>query len=154
MGHNVPVINNQNQNIYAQSKFTDVNINRTLSTVTVDLSEAYKDFCDKMTRMILLDKNDESLIIQDDYVTKKECNLSWRGITDASIKLNGKTATLTQKGKKISVKILSPDNAKFVIESAQQKAPQKENKGVNILKVEFAATVGAQQVRIKIENVK
>lgn len=150
LSHNVPVINNQNQNIYANSKFTDVNINRTLSTVTVDLSDAYKESCDKMTRMILLDKTDESLIIQDDYVTKKDCKISWRGVTDASIQLKGKTATLTQKGKKIAVKILSPENAKFTIESALQKAPQKENKGVSILKVEVLGTAGNNQLKIEI----
>ena len=154
LSHNVPVINNQNQNIYAHSKFTDVNINRTLSTVTVDFTEAYKEFCDKMTRMILLDKSDESLIIQDDYVTKKDCNISWRGVTDANIQLNGKIATLTQKGKKITVKILSPDNARFTVESALQKSPQKENKGVNILKVEFNASAGINKLNIKIQNSK
>ena len=150
LSHNVPVINNKNQDIYAHSKFTDVNINRTLSTVTVDLTEAYKEFCDKMTRMILLNKNDESLIIQDDYITKNECNLSWRGMTEATIVIKGKTATLTQKGKKIIVKILSPENAKFTVESALQKSPQKENKGVSILKADFLSTAGSNQLKIEI----
>ncbi len=152
LGHSVPVINNQNQDIYAYSSFKDVNINRNLSTVTIDLTEAYKDFCTKMTRMVLLDKNDESVIIQDDYVTTKECQISWRGMTDAEIQINGKTAILTQKGKKVEVKILSPDNAKFTIESAQQKSPQKENKGVNILKVEFAAAEGVNKLMISIKK--
>jgi len=147
--HNVPLINNQNQHIYAHSKFTDVKINRKLSTVTVDLTEAYPDFCSKMNRTILFDKENETIVFQDDYVTKTACNISWQGVTNARISLKGNRAILTQNGKKIAVKIVSPTNARFTIESAQQKAPQKENKGVNILKVEVAASAGVSQLIVK-----
>jgi len=57
---------------------------------------------------------------------------------------------LTQKGKKIVVRILSPENAKFTVESALQKSPQKENKGVSILKAEVLGTVGVNQLKIEI----
>jgi hypothetical protein len=152
LSHNVPVINNNNQYQYANSKFTEVDINKSTSIATVDLTDAYKDFCNKMNRKILFDKKNETIIMQDYYETLNECNISWRGLTNANIKLNGNTAILTQNNKTINLKILSPNNAKFTIESAEQSSPEKLNKGVKILKIEFPAQKGINNLKLIIKK--
>ncbi len=149
LSHNVPVINAQNQDIYAHSKFTDVQINQQKSAVTVDLTEAYAAFCSKMTRTVLFDKSSGALTIEDDYSTRNACQISWQAVTKAGIRLNGNSAILTQNGKEIVVKIISPANARFVVESAEQKAPQKDNKGVSVLKVALPVSAGVSRLVVE-----
>jgi hypothetical protein len=150
LSHNVPVINEMNQNMYATSKFSEVKINQSVSSVKIDLSEAYKDYATAMFRTLTMDKLAQKVLITDDYSGLKKSTVSWRGLTDAKIKLDGKIAVLEKKGKTIQVKILSPANARFSVQSAEQKLPLKENKGFNILKVEVPNQTGDVQIKMEI----
>ena len=150
LSHNVPVINEMNQNIYATSRFSEVKINQPVSSVKIDLSEAYKDYTTAMFRTLTMDKLTKKVVIIDDYSGLKRSNISWRGLTDAKIKIEGNIAVLEKKGKTIKVKIITPTDAVFSIQSAEQKAPLKENKGFNILKVEVPNQTGDVQVKMEI----
>ena len=150
LSHNVPVINEMNQNIYAVTKFADVKINQPISMVKIDLTDAYIDYASTLFRSLTMDKQTKNVQITDDYSGLKKCTISWRGITDAKISVEGKTALLEKKGKTIKVKIISPNNAIFVVQSAEQKAPLHDNKGYSILKVEVPNQSGAVQVKVEI----
>lgn len=56
LSHNVPLIDNENQNIFGVSKFTETNLNLPISSVEVDLSDVYKKSCNKMSRRLNFDK--------------------------------------------------------------------------------------------------
>jgi len=136
LSHNVPVIDEKNQNIYGTTRFSKVDINQPLSSVRIELTDAYKGQSKTMFREMTMDKKSKTVTITDSYELLNPSTLSWRGITDAKIQIKGKKAILEKNGKKIQVEILSPKNGKFIVQSAEQKEPLKENKGFSILKVE------------------
>jgi hypothetical protein len=152
--HNVPVINDKNQNMYAHSHFTNQVLNKDVSTLSVDLTETYDDVCSQLTRTLTMDKPHKNVLIEDNYTLKKQGNICWRGITPAKISILGKQAILEQKGKKIAVRIISPENAFFKIESAQQEKPQEANEGVSILKVIANNQTGNVALKISVEPIK
>lgn len=135
--HNVPMIDSAEQNIYGVSRFVQTDVNRPVSVVKIDLTDVYRlTSCDSLTRTLSMDKEKKSVTIEDVYKLNGKVNdISWRGITDAKITLkNSRTAILEQNGKQITVRIQSPSEACFEVESAEQEKPQKQNMGVNILK--------------------
>jgi len=152
LSHNVPVINEMNQNMYATSRFSEVNINQPVSSVKIDLSDAYQDFAASMFRTLTMDKPARRVVITDDYSGLKKSNVSWRGVTDAKITLKAKTVALQKNGKTIQVRIISPENARFSVQSAEQKPPLKENKGFKILKAEVPDQRGEVQLKIEIHS--
>lgn len=91
----------------------------------------------------------QAVLVQDEFEIQKPCEVAWGVTTDAQItaKKEG-VAVLTFKGRKLIARILSPAGAKFIIESAEQKRPQKTNKGVNRLIVRLPDAKG--QVRVAI----
>lgn len=150
LSHNVPLIDEKNQNVYGTTHFSGVNINQPVSSVKIDLSDAYKNQSKTMFRELTMDKNAKTVAITDSYDLLRKSTISWRGITDAKIQLNGDKAILERNGKKIQVRILSPRNAKFVVESAEQKPPLKENKGFKVLKVESVESAGNKFIKVEI----
>lgn len=134
--HNVPMLDNADQNIYGVSRFLQADVNKPVSVAKIDLTDTYRTQCDTLVRTLTMAKESRTVQIQDTYHLKKGVKtISWRGITDAKITLKSrKEALLERNDKRVSVCILSPSGAYFEVESAEQRHPQKENKGVSILK--------------------
>lgn len=134
--HNVPMIDDAEQNIYGKSHFSKSVMNKPVSIAEIDLTDVYSPYCDNMTRTLTMNKTDKTVIINDSYkLNKKVKEISWRGVTDAKVTLkNRRTAILEKNGKHVEVTIQSPSGAYFEIESAEQRKPQKKNEGVYILK--------------------
>lgn len=137
--HNLPLFNGKQQCLDSQVNFSNVSINTDNPFVVMDLQNAYRDECSKMTRGIRFVGGRKALLVQDEYSMIEGGNVSWGVMTDALIKLNGNTAELSIDGKKVIVNILSPSDAVFSIESAYQNPPQAENEGVNRLCVKLAS---------------
>lgn len=135
--HNVPMIDDADQNIYGSSRFLKADVNRPVSMVKIDLTDAYRTQCDTMVRTLTMDKEQGTVLIRDTYHLKtKVKSVSWRGITDAKVTLKSrKEAVLERNGKQVTVRIQAPSGAYFEVESAEQRTPQKKNAGVSILKV-------------------
>ncbi len=68
--------------------------------------------------------------------------------TDAEIALAGNTAELTLDGKKLTARIISPANAEFSVESAEQEPPQKTNKGVRRLMIRLKNQDGSVRTAV------
>ncbi|MFQ6035073.1 MAG: heparinase II/III family protein, partial [Sedimentisphaerales bacterium] len=147
--HNVPVLNGEDQDPLATSKFIKFETNRSSAFVLVDLTNAYKQFAKKVTRGVRMLSGRQAVLVQDEFEIQKPCEVAWGVTTDAQItaKKEG-VAVLTFKGRKLIARILSPAGAKFIIESAEQKRPQRTNKGVNRLIVRLPDAKG--QVRVAI----
>ena len=149
VSHNVPLLNGLNQREDATSKFIKHAEAVPEPYSILDFTEAYKDFASSVQRGMKVVDGRKSILIQDEFVLAKSAAISWGMTTDANIQLiNNKEAELTLSGKKMTARILSPANAVFSIESAQQPAPQKTNAGVSRLLAKIPAATGSVTVTI------
>jgi len=96
----------------------------------------------------------DAVLVQDEFDIEKPCEVTWAMTTDAKIttKKEG-VAVLTVAGKKLIARILSPAGAKFIIESAEQKRPEKKNAGVRRLIVQLAKAQGSVRVAVLLSPV-
>lgn len=99
-----------------------------------DLTPAYRQHASKVWRGISLRSRNE-LMIQDEIEAPKAADVWWFMHTPAVIKVeeDGRSAELTQVGKKLRAQILSPQGARFEIRDAQPLAesPRPERQARN-----------------------
>jgi hypothetical protein len=94
----------------------------------------------------------KAVLIQDEFAISKACSISWGITSDATILIvNSREAELTLNGKKLIAKILSPADAVFSTESAQQAPPQKANTGVSRLLAKTPELTGNVTISILLE---
>ncbi len=89
-----------------------------------------------------------AVLVQDEFEIEKSCDIAWGITTDADIKLDGNEALLMLKGKELIARILSPDGARFTVESAEQEPPQKRNEGVNRLVIDLGKQTGSVRIAV------
>ena len=149
ISHNVPLLNGQNQREDATSKFIKHGEGVAEPFVVLDFTGAYNDFASAALRGMKVVDERKTILIQDEFVLTKSAEVVWGMTTDAAIQIiNSKQAELTLGGQKMTAKILSPENAEFKSESAQQVAPQKLNTGVSRLLAKVPATTGNVTVAV------
>jgi len=152
--HNVPMINGQDQDPLAESKFIEVRTNESRPFVLVDLTEAYEKFAKEVTRGVAMVQNRRAVLVQDEFKLRKPCDITWGMTTGASIDVAKKdVATLTLKGNKLVARLLSPPGAQFTAESAEQKPPQKKNTGVKRLVVRLPKATGDVRIAVLLAPV-
>ena len=119
----------------------------------IDLTSAYEKYAKKVTRGIAIPDR-KAVLVQDEFEIEKPCELVWAMTTDAEISLEKeRTAKLTIDGKELTAKVMSPYNAAFTVESAEQKPPQKTNKGVKRLIVRLDDAKGNVRVAVLLSPV-
>ena len=132
--HSVPLLGGEDQDPMATSKFIKFESKKSSAFVLVDLTSAYENFAKKVTRGLAMTDAREAVLVQDEFEIEKPCELVWAMTTDAKISLEKEwIARLTIDGKELVAQVLSPYHAAFTIESAEQKPPEKTNKGVKRL---------------------
>lgn len=152
--HSVPLLDGEDQDPLATSKFTKFETERSSAFVLVDLTSAYKKSANKVTRGVAMVENRRAVLVQDEFEIEKPCEVIWAMTTDAKIDIKEKdTAVLTLAGRKLIARILSPSIAGFAVESAQQKPPQRTNKGVRRLIVRLPNAGGNVRVAILLSPV-
>jgi len=152
--HSVPLLDGEDQDPLATSRFTKFETERSSAFVLVELTSAYKKFANKVTRGVAMVENRRAVLIQDEFDIEKPCEVVWAMTTDAKIDVKEKdTAVLTLGGRKLIAHILSPSIAGFAVESAQQKPPQKTNKGVSRLIIRLPNAKGNVRVAILLSPV-
>ncbi|MEE9370456.1 MAG: heparinase II/III family protein [Sedimentisphaerales bacterium] len=141
--HNVPMLGGVDQDELAEAKIVKYEAKKSSAFVLVDLTSAYEQFAGKVTRGVAMIQNRRAVLVQDEFEIRIPCELLWGMMTDAKIKIDqGKVARLTLNGKDLIAKLLSPAEAEFAVESAEQKPPQKTNKGVRRLIVRLQQAKG------------
>jgi len=145
-GHNTFVINPGNypdQNIFAKARIErfETNSNQTAAMSIVDLSETYNKDAFSAKRGLSLTNNKTDLLVQDEVRNRKPSDYWWFMHTDSNIEISsdGKSAILTNQGKRLYVQILS-DEGKFSVMDAvplptSPEAVQSPNPGVRKLVV-------------------
>ncbi|TWT52150.1 heparinase II/III domain-containing protein [Allorhodopirellula solitaria] len=149
LSHNVPILGGENQNANAVAQLTRFESRDDLPFAQVDLTEAYAGYADKVLRGVAMVENRRAVLIQDEFDIKTSCEILWGMTTDAKIALESPdVARLSLEGKELIARVVSPANAKFTIESAEQSPPQKRNRGVRRLVVRLPEAEGKVTVGI------
>ncbi|OHB67026.1 MAG: hypothetical protein A2Y77_12740 [Planctomycetes bacterium RBG_13_62_9] len=152
--HSIPLIGGQGQDPLAKSSFTKTEINGARPVAVGDLTEAYKDFVRSAARGVAMIEGRHAVLIQDDLDMKAPSDVVWAMTTDAEIDIKGPAvAVLKLRGKELVARLLSPQNAAFTTESAEQKAPQERNPGVRRLLVRLPQVGGVVRVAVLLAPV-
>ena len=134
--HNVPILRGKDQDVEGEARFIKTGEGSSRSFVVIDLTSAYSESAEKAMRGAALVEDRKAVLIQDEFLLLKPCEIVWGMTTDAEIALEkGGVAELSLQKKKMMARILSPKGAEFSVESAEQKPPEKQNKGVRRLLV-------------------
>ncbi len=146
--HNVPLLGGQGQDPLAKSSFVKVETNTDRPEAVVDLTEAYAEFATSVRRGVaLVDRR--ALLVQDEFELKGPCDVVCGITTDAQISLRKEwIAELDLDGRKLQVRVQAPYHAPFTIESAEQAAPQRTNKGVKRLVLRLPQAKGNVSVAV------
>ncbi len=141
--HNIVMLSGASQDPLAKSSFTKTEINTARPVAVVNLTEAYKGFAGSAARGITMIEDRRAVVVQDEFKMKKPCDVAWGLTTDAEINVQqGTAAVLKLKGKELTARLLSPKNAVFTVESAEQQPPQERNTGVRRLIVKLPQASG------------
>ena len=152
--HNIPLLGDEDQDALAKSKFIKFESEKSSGFVIVDLTEAYSKFANKTTRGVAMVQDRRAVLVQDEFEIQKPCEVAWGMTTDAEIAVRkGGRAALSLRGKELVARILSPAGAEFVVESAEQKPPEKTNKGVSRLMVRLPGAKGDVRLAILLSPV-
>ena len=147
LSHNIPLVGDRNQDINARAKIEKYEAAPERTIAIVDLTSAYPPEAGSARRGVaMLDRR--RALVQDELELKQACDFAWGMTTGAQIALDGDKAVLRESGKELRAEILSPAGAVFTIESAEQKPPQKENKGIRRLMIRLKAPAGALRVAV------
>ncbi len=147
--HNVPILGGKNQDANAVAQLTRFESREAFSFAEVDLTQAYAAHANKALRGVAMVGNRRAVLVQDEFEIKATCDLLWGMTTDAKIALESPdVARLSLEGRELVARVLSPANARFTIESAEQTPPQKRNQGVSRLVVRLPETKGKVTVAV------
>ena len=152
--HNVPLLNGENQDPMAKSIFINLDSQESSAFAILDLTSAYEKYAKKVTRGVAMLEGRKAVLVQDEFEIEKPCEVTWAMTTDADISVEKEgTAKLTLKGKTLVARVLSPAGATFGVESAEQKPPQKTNKGVRRLIVRLPNAKDSVRVAVLLSPV-
>jgi len=136
-GHNTLVFNpdkKPDQDPKGSAEFTPFRSEPTRATTSLDLTKAYADDVTKVVRTFALERG-KRFTVTDEIVCKKPSTVWSFFHTEADVKLadDRRSATLTDKGKKLTVKLESPDAATFTVMPAEPlpSSPQIEKQADN-----------------------
>jgi hypothetical protein len=152
--HSVPLLNGEDQDPMAESNFHNIQMKTSSPFVIVDLTVAYKKCAGGTVRGVAMVGNRRAVLVQDEFDIEKPCEVTWAMTTDAQItNTGGGTAVLALRGRELIARVLSPAGAEFAVESAEQKPPQRTNKGVRRLLVRLPQAKGNVRVAVLLSPV-
>ena len=147
--HNVPMLGGKDQDELAEARIIKYETKKSSAFATIDLASAYKDFAKKATRGVAMIRDRRAVLVQDEFEIHTPCEVLWAMTTDAEIYQDKPTiAELRLNGKRLIASVIFPAGAGFVIESAEQKPPEKTNAGVSRLVVRLPDVKG--NIRIAV----
>ena len=159
-GHNTLLIDPSNtfygQSIPAFNPVTFFNSTKSEGRAIIDMTKAYQTQANSAKRGYALTDNRSRIVIQDELDLKKKSEVSWFMHTRATIEVSadGKTAILTQQGKRMKASLVSPKEGEFLSMKAEllpetcQNANQTINTGIQKLAVKID---GVQKTTIVVE---
>jgi len=151
--HNVCMIDGKSQDVRGKAKFLFMRSEKDSARTVVDLTSAYSPASSKSLRGVSLLPGRRAVLVQDEFQLVKPAEITWGMTTDAKIAIKGSAAMLSQDGKQLRVEILSPPGATFTSASAEQKPPERSNKGVRRLLATVKASKGPVRIVVVLTPV-
>jgi hypothetical protein len=144
-GHNTITINGQNQGLDAKAPLTAVGKDFAIA----DLDQAYKGKIQSWKRGVML-LDDQRVLVEDELTPATSVDVVWNFHTAATVQIapDGRSASLTQKGVTVNVRILSPLHCSFATANAELPAPQAGNKGITNLIVRLPKQTASQTITV------
>jgi hypothetical protein len=142
-GHNTLVVDNQNQPIDAKAKITESGQENGQDYFVIDLSQAYN--IGRVLRRIELIRG-QDLKITDDIEATSPHDIVWNMITPANVEVRGPVAILSQNGRTLSVRILSPADGRFQVQPAAGPPPEAQSGNLKRLTLGLASVKTARIV--------
>lgn len=160
-GHNTLLINPSKfygQSIPAYNPITYFKSTSSDGRAIIDMTKAYQTQVNSAKRGYALTAERSKIVIQDELDLKQSSDVWWFMHTRSKIEISsdGKTAFLTQEGKKMRAILVSPIESKFLSLAAEplpetsQNANQATNNGIQKLAVQIT---GVQKTTITVEFV-
>lgn len=147
--HNVVTLGGRDQDPLAKSSIAKAEINSPQPAVVVELTDAYADWATSARRGLTMLGDRHAVLVQDEFDVKTPCELAWGMTTDAEIEVKDRAvATLKLNGRELTARLLSPQEAGFTVESAEQEPPQHKNAGVRRLVVRLPQASGSTCVAV------
>lgn len=113
--HNTLTLDGQLHRVKGDARITSF----TTNSATVDLTEVFTGQASRVTRNFRVGEN-RTVFIRDELAgAKPGLSVRWQMVTRAKIQTDGNQATLSQNGKMLRAKIISPSGAHFELASAQ-----------------------------------
>jgi len=147
-GHNVAILDRANQDAWALARITRFFSQPERAFAVADLSYAYRDHAASVRRGLALIDGRRRVLVQDELDLARPCEVAWGMVTEADIEIGGRKAVLRQDGKTLRAEVLCPAGARFAAESAEQRPPQAENKGVRRLMIRLPGSSGKVTVAV------
>lgn len=148
--HNVPTIDNATQWPLASASITRFESTSISGLAIVNLTEAYAPQARRAMRGVAMAAYRRYVVVRDEIDLRRPAEIAWGFCTTADIDLSDpREARLTQDGKAIRVRLLSPEGAAFAEESARQEPPEKTNEGVRRLMIRYGAPEGETTVTVQ-----
>lgn len=152
--HNICTIDGKDQNVSGRAKFTAVRMEKDAARAVLDLTGAYTPTATKALRGVAMLPGRRAVLVQDEFRLAKPAEVTWAMTTDAATASDGRQATLSLKGRRLRATILSPAGAAFTSASAEQKPPQRRNKGVRRLLVRVKSGSGAVRIAVLLAPIR
>lgn len=144
--HNTLLLNNDNQDPSAKAPLVGFQNGPELSYAVADMKAAYKGLKSYLRAVALV--KGRAVLVQDDLQAEQPVEALWGMVTTADVNCEGAKATLTQHGKSLQARVLSPAGARFDTVSTQPPAPQKQNEGTRKLVVRLPEPVTDARIAV------
>ncbi|MGE9292858.1 MAG: heparinase II/III domain-containing protein, partial [Puniceicoccales bacterium] len=121
---------------------------QTMPFAEIDLSNAYGEQVVSYFRGAALVENRRAALIQDEIELPTPTDLVWGFTTKADVTIDGSTATLTEDGQSLTVRVLAPADVGLALESAEQPKPENPNKGYRRVVFHLKAPAGPLRIAV------
>jgi hypothetical protein len=146
-GQNTLLIDGRNQDPKAAAPIVAFHSSPERAHAVADLSAAYAGVAGHVARGIaLLDRR--VVLVEDELQDVTGFRVVWQAHTRAAVELHGDRAVLSQKGEKLTARILSPPGAKFSIQPANPPPPEHQNPDVRKLVIDCPAQRGLLRLAV------
>ncbi|MHC4718002.1 MAG: heparinase II/III domain-containing protein, partial [Planctomycetota bacterium] len=150
--HNVPLLDGKDQNALGKARIVKFASTPQRGLAVIDLTGAYTPLARSVRRGAALIRDRKAVLVQDELDLAAPRRIEWGMTTDADVAVaTAGEALLTLKGKRLRATVLSPAGATFSVASAEQKPPQRTNRGVRRLLVRVDAPAGEVTVAVLFE---
>jgi hypothetical protein len=150
--HNTVLIDNGNQDPKAAAPITSFAADADRARVVIDMSAAYPLEVATWTRTLEFTGR-KQITLHDQITGKRPFEPVWGMLTEAEVSLDGRKATLSRDGKKVSAEIRTPANARFDVAGTQAPAPQRQNEGTRKLVVRVPGKVESLDLTVVFQPI-